>query len=308
MKLLLATTGVLVFLLGIFLGHFLSYPFDQFVMRTITTVKVFSELRDQALIGKLKTIDWSTLETKDSDELALAMKVSPVLRMKVLQEFQQSTDQIAKYHMVQLLLSAPTPELASIAQDWAMDVHNPKTRLDGFTLLRQLQPNKVSEELAIKAFYSEKDVTVLAAALSVPKYTDMPTPQLVRQVVSRLHELTLHENSEVRQFSIQRLADWDKNLRVFPEDVLRLLADSDAEVRIAAIGATSIAALRTEPVKKRLLQMLNDSHEVIDVRNAVTMNLIDFGLSDQDYVDYQTGLTSYDRRKFVSEPDTHLLR
>ena len=74
--------------------------------------------------------------------------------------------------------------------------------------------------------------------------------------------------------------------------MLRLLSDADVDVRIAAIGATSIAGLRTDPVKQRLLEILGNTEENPEVRSVAEMNLQDFNFSEDEYAAYRKALQS----------------
>ncbi len=87
----------------------------------------------------------------------------------------------------------------------------------------------------------------------------------LERVVPRLHALTQHPLSNIGQASIQRIAQWDKAQLHVTQDVLRLLSDPDVEVRLAAIGATSIASLRSR----------------------VALNLGRFALNANEYATYQ---------------------
>ena len=92
-----------------------------------------------------------------------------------------------------------------------------------------------------------------------------------------------------RSASVQALAGWDHANRHIANDVLRLLADPDPEVRIAAIGASSIASLKSDPIKKRLLGLLNDPSQMLDVRSVALMNLDRFAFTPDEHADLMVG-------------------
>jgi hypothetical protein len=283
------------FALGIGLTHAFKQPAAQAIAQLTDKASSLAGTRDAGLLARFDAIDWSQQQPPGEKEIERGMGLSAALRSHVLQQFVGSTNEIQRHQLKQLLVNAPTPELVATAQQWAGDAQSAKNRLNGFLLLGGMRPSEASQALQMKALHNEQEPQVLAKVLWSLARPDVPTPQLANQVAARLHALTQHTHSEVRRASIQRLAEWDKSLRYFPADVQRLLGEPDANVRMSAIGATSIASLNTEPVKQRLLALLGDTQQDMELRNVALMNLPRFDLNEAEYAAYQAGLTQFEK-------------
>ncbi len=284
-----------VFALGMWSAHTLMPLAAQGLAQLTDKVSVLAGRRDADLLARFDAIVWSQHQPPGEKEIERGMGLSAALRSHVLQQFVSTTNEIQRHQLKQLLVNAPTPELVATAQQWAGDAQSAKNRLNGFLLLGGMRPSEASQALQMKALHNEPDPQVLAKVLWSLARPEVPTPQLANQVAERLHALTQHTHSEVRQASIQRLADWDKSLRYFPADVQRLLGEPDANVRMSAIGATSLASLNSEPIKQRLLALLGDTRQDLEVRNVALMNLPRFDLNETEYAAYQAGLAQFEK-------------
>lgn len=232
------------------------------------------------LIAKFKAANWSKYAPPTMQEITSAIAASPALRDEVLKGFHEAADNVQRNHFCRLLRAASIPDFPAQAFSWARDSKNIKTRLSSFTFLAEEQQTPEIEELFFNAFMNEKDTQVLGQVLNLGlRRSQFPAPELVNSVVARLHTFTLHEGAEIRMGSIQRLAEWDKALRHFPADQARLLGDPVANVRIAAIGATSLSNYSSDHLKESLLRIFGNSDEPFNVRHVAYLNLDHFDLT-----------------------------
>jgi hypothetical protein len=238
-------------------------------------------------LSRFKAIDWNTPEPVGANELAAALPSNAPLRMAALERFRQEAPGLAKNNLEQLLTAQALPEVSAAAAVWAQQADSAMARADGFRLLTRLPPQPATYRLARHALEHEKDPLALAAAVWALQPLGIADPADVQQVVPRLHARTQHPVAGVRAASIQRLAQWDRARLHATQDVLRLLSDPDEDVRIAAIGASSIAALTSDSIKQRFFAMLGSTKEGAELRSIVLLQLDRFGLSPKEYATYQ---------------------
>jgi hypothetical protein len=238
-------------------------------------------------LSQFKTIDWSVHPAVGADKLAPALASSGPLRTAALERFRQEPKGITKVNLAIFLTTAPLPEISAVAAQWAQQADSASARADGFELLGRLPDQQLTYRLTRQALEQEKDPQALAAAVWNMSPQGIPDPAQVQQVVPRLHALTKHPLADVRSASIQRIAEWDRARRYATQDVLRLLSDPDEEVRMAALGAVSIASLTEDTIKQRLMEILGDAKQDAQMRSIVALNLERFGLSPKEYATYQ---------------------
>jgi hypothetical protein len=295
---------VAVFALGGWATHSLTQPVAQALAHLSGKVGLPVGTSDAELLTRFNTIDWSQPQPQGTDEIVRGLGTSAALRTQLLARWRQAGHHIERQQLQDLLLAAPIPDLAATAQQWAGDAQSANNRLNGFSLLGRMEPSAAAQALFMHALHHEQDAYVLATVVWALDRKDVPPPQVAGLVVARLHALTRHAQPEVRLVSIQRLADWDRGGRFFPADVQRLLHDPQSQVRMSAIAATSVASLSTEPVKQRLLALLNSAHEESDVRGVALMNLHRFDLNEAEYAAYRAGLTALEQASAAANART----
>lgn len=282
-----AVIGLLSFVLGLVCAESLVPSASRFNAAIVDRVGFLSSQRDERLRSEFEAINWREELPQVPTMLEQGMQTNAALRAHAVQRFLQATNTTEQFQLLNLISTAPTPDLEIKAAQWAGDANSAKARQSGFALLSRLRPSDATKPLILNALFNEQDATVLEWVVRGLARPSMPEPQLSKTVVARLHVLTQHKSANVRAASIQRLAEWDKAMREFPGDVMRLLADENSEVRTAAIGAVSIAGLRIPSVKQRLVQILADAKENDLVRSVAYMNLPDFDLNEEEYAAYQ---------------------
>lgn len=238
-------------------------------------------------LSRFKAIEWSAEPLTGADELVPALASNPSLRTAALERFRQEPAGVAKNNLAQFLTAQPLPEIIAAATEWAQQADSASARTRGFELLVRMPPQPATYRLARQALDLEKDPQALGAAIWTLSPQGVLDPAEVGRVVPRLHALTQHPLSNIREASIQRIAEWDKAQLHVTQDVLRLLSDPDVEVRLAAIGATSIASLTANSIKQRLLALLVDAKESAGLRSIVALNLQRFALNADEYATYQ---------------------
>lgn len=236
---------------------------------------------------RFNATDWSARPPAELDYLVSIWPNDSALRMAAIERYAKETSTVAKVNLEQLLTAHPLPEIRAEAMKWAQVSDNPTTRANGFNILKHLPPQTASYRLVRQAFEQENDPAVLAAVVwALQPVYDVLDPNEVRQVIPRLHELTQHPSANVRTASIQRLAQWDRAQKYIEQDVLSLLPDQDADVRIAAVGASSIAALRSDAVKQSLFAMLESHKGEDELRSIILLQLDRFSLTAKEYSKY----------------------
>lgn len=240
------------------------------------------------VLARFQAIDWSADQPAGAEPLVPALATHAPLRAAALQRYRQESAAKAKGNLQQFLMAQPVPEIVAEALAWAQQPDSAPARADGFSLLAAAPLQPQTQRVVRQALDHEKDPVVLGAAIWSLTPLGIPAPSDVQQVVPRLHALTRHSVSDVRAASIQKLAEWDRANRFFEQDAVRLLADPVEDVRTAAIGATSIAALSSKPVKRQLFNLLDKSSGQSDeLRSIVLANLSRFDLSEEEYAVYQ---------------------
>lgn len=238
-------------------------------------------------LSQFNAIDWNAQQPAGADKLVAALPGNAALRMAALQRYRQEPVGLAKFNLRQLLTAQALAEVVAAATSWAQQADDAAARADGFNLLQAMPPQPASYLLARQEIEHGKDPRALAGALGALVPVGIPDPVEVQRVVPRLHTLTQHPMADVRGVSIQRLADWDRARLHITQDVLRLMADPDTNVRIAAVGATSIAALTTDAVKARLFEILSNPKEDAELRSVVALQIDRFALNSKEYAVYQ---------------------
>ena len=238
------------------------------------------------VLSQFNTTDWSAQEPAGLDALVAALPGNAQLRQAVLERYRKETTGPVKFNLARLLSVQVHPEVVAAARAWAQQADSASARADGFNLLSHMPPTPETYLLARHALEYEQDPDALAAAIWVLDPMDIPDPVEVKRVVPRLHTLTQHAQTNVRTASIQRLAAWDRARLHFTQDAWRLMADTDKDVRLAAVGATSIAALTEDNIKTRLYEILSNPKEDAELRSAALLQLHRFGLTPKEYATY----------------------
>lgn len=289
---LLAVAGAM--LAGSALGYYSAgKPWATWLAGTSTststsTTTSSTALSDTELIAKFRALDWSTLNGTVDPRLGEALALRPAFMSEVVRLYRSEQDPRAKREMANFLSSVPPEvgtQLRAQALLWASGTDT-AGRYDGLLLLSQMPPHSKSIELALVALAEpalQTEPRLLNAAIRCLQRSDVPPPPLVRQVVARLSVLTHHSDEQVRAHAVQGLGDWDRRLAEFPLAVDRLLGDVSPDVRMAAIGATSIAGLSTAAVKDKLLRLYTDPATPLQVRDVARMNLDRFDFTEQEY-------------------------
>ena len=276
--------AALVFAIGFGTSQYLGR--GQAVQPT-TPQAASTDLSDAELLTLFQRTDWNVDPPQVSEDLSAALERSELLRAEVLKRYQQETQPRAKANIGRLAQSFP--EVASVAAGWAQQSNSASTRTDGFTLLIGLSPSAEIYRLTKEALENEKDPRVLAPATWALKYPDnVLDPAEVQKIVPRLHTLTKHPDENVRAASIQRLAEWDLSKQYIEQDVLRLATtDASKDTRIAAVGASSLASLSSNELKKAFLKLSSDHSVDSELRGVVLMQLDRFALTVDEYAAYR---------------------
>lgn len=234
-----------------------------------------------------KTTDWSAEQPEGIKELLAAMPHSLELRKKALQRYREEREGKIKTNLRQLLMAQSLPDVITSAVNWVKQTDDAMARTDGYKLLNRAAEHPEVHAVIKQGILNESNSFALAAAIWALSSPNVVDPAEVQTLVPRLHTLTQHANDDIRAASIQRLADWDRSKKYLTQDVQRLLSDSVEDVRIAAIGATSIASMTNDTLKHQLFIMLNDIKQTEELRSIVHMQLSRFGLSTVEYAAYQ---------------------
>lgn len=234
-----------------------------------------------------KSTDWSAQQPQGIKELLTAMPHSAELRTAVLQRYREEPAGKVKDNLKQFLMVQALPDVITTATAWTKKSDNAAARRDGYQLLTPAGGHPDVHPLIKQAILSETDPAALGSAIWALSTPNVADPAEVQVLVPRLHTLTQHTNDDIRAASIQKLADWDRAKQYLLQDVQRLLSDPVEDVRIAAIGATSIASLTSDSIKQQLFTLLSDIKQSEELRGIVHMQLPRFGLSTAEYAAYQ---------------------
>lgn len=244
---------------------------------------------DTVWLERLGRIKWEAPDNAAVQALSAAVAARPSLRAAVLQRYRQEQPLPAKAGLRQVLVAAgESPDLIAAALRLAQDADG-SARADGFRLLAEFNPREEAYTLARRALVEERDPAALAGALMCLRPMDVLPPQEVQHVLQRLQALNTHPSPAVRGHSVQKLADWDRSQVVAAKAVAQALADPDAEVREAAVGAVAIASLRSGPIKRAVLGILGNASEDPRVREAALLVSEQFALTQDEYATYVAG-------------------
>lgn len=240
---------------------------------------------DSELLRVLGTIDWAALPDAQVSSAAARLGADAALLDGAFHELRRAPGD-KKFALSQVIAAAPSDRVLATALQWAGETSDDDRRADGWLLLRHLGAPQVVP-LAIERMASERHERSLENVVWCIRRDEVPPPGLEAKVVRQLHRLSAHASPRVRIASIQTLGDWDRQGRFLMRSILRLLGDAEADVRIAAIGASSIQGQTAEPLKAALLKMAANIHEDAEVRNVALMNLERFGFTQRQYDAYR---------------------
>lgn len=100
-------------------------------------------------------------------------------------------------------------------------------------------------------------------------------------VLGALESSTYHESASVRGAAIEKIAAWGSTDQI--HHVERGITDSDLSVRGAAISATQNSNIKSDRLKSKLLEILNNNHEDWHLRVHAFHALREFSLSGEEY-------------------------
>jgi len=244
---------------------------------------------DAAWLDRADRMDWDTPDPAAVQALSAAVATRPALRAAVLQRYRAEPRPAAKDGLRQVLATAgESPELVAAALQLAQHA-DAAARADGYRLLAELSPREEAYALARRALVAERDPAALAGALMCLRPMEMVPPKEMQHVLQRLQALNTHPSPQVRGHSVQKLAEWDRSQTLAAGAVARALTDPDAEVREAAVGAVSIASLRSGPIKQAVLRILGNASEDPRVRGAALLVSEQFALTQDEYAAYVAG-------------------
>ena len=241
---------------------------------------------DGEMMATLRAIDWKAQNVADDPQFAKRIGRSPGLIGEVLKLFQGAPSDV-EFQIAQFLALVPSGEVRSTAMQWAQDANDAGRQRDGFFLLSQLKTDEPALSLAISHLNSQKNEQTLEHVIWSLHRVEVPKPDVAGQVAAKLAELTGHPHPPVRAASIQRLADWDREGTFVEDRLAQLLNDPDPEVRLSAIGATSIQALSTPVIKKGLLRIAADRDQEPMSRQFALSNLERFYFNSAEFDLYQ---------------------
>jgi hypothetical protein len=244
---------------------------------------------DEEWMARLDTIAWQDADRHAVQELSDAVKGNEALREAVLQRYRRASDRAAKAALRMALAADPVPALVQQATAWARE-GNPSEQADGLWLLAEIGPTEQTAALARRAVMQGQDPGLLMGALVALKPPEMPPPQEIPPVVARLRVLAQHDDPLVRALSVQKMAEWDRPRHSSPATIMKALGDRDPQVRQSAVVAVDMAALRTSDVKVRLLKLLDNPSEDLQVREAAAWVLEPFSLTPVEYATYRRNL------------------
>ena len=218
-------------------------------------------------------------------ELAHALIRSPALRQEVIERYSREARRPYRVVIKDMLVASRLPEVTEAARQLATRASD-LARGAGFELLAALEPGAESYVMARRAVETEADPGVLAGALMALRPVAPPSQTEAGAMLPRLVELSRHADPLVRAHALQQVAEWDKIGDQTTPLVVRALADGDMVVRQAAVGAVMLGRLRSDDVKRGLLQVLCDPAEDMTTRGAALFALERFPLSDAEQATY----------------------
>jgi HEAT repeats len=276
---------VLVCSMGSFYGgHTWSSNSHRIVPPSVGATQPLVEPSDADLIAKVRSIDWLAPEPGVRPLVAAALPRSKALGDELLVQLLGTASDHVRWAIADFLTSAQWKAVPAIAVEWARSPADTERRRTGFLLLSMLPPSEQSLQLALAALLSgEADVRVLPELIRNVRRSGNPAPEQALAVTARLNQLVDHPDGRVRMAAIQGLAEWDRSQRFVAAQVRRLLADPVPEVRIAAIGASSIQQMMGSDIKLRLLEMASHPGEELSVREVALMNLERFDFNASEY-------------------------
>lgn len=241
---------------------------------------------EDALLGQLREFNWAEDGAQPSPEMRAALEHSARFRSAALALYRAEKGQDRRFGLVRFLTGQPMREVHAAAMAWAKNPASAEDRLAGFELLANLPGAPESAGLVMEALFAEQDGPVLGAAVRALQREGIPPTALVARVSARLHALTRHPHAATRMHAIQQLAQWDRALRYIDADIVRLLADGDEDVRMAATGAVSLTRSVSPALKKQLLAMAANAKLGPSLRSIVLLNLEPFGLTQPEHAVY----------------------
>jgi hypothetical protein len=264
------------------LGGFASGRLSGRHSAAAPAVEVRSETQWLAAIASL---DVMQLGPGEREELLRALVTSAEVRRAVFARYLDHGDSQAAVVWRQLLTARAAPDVLEAALETAETARGGQ-RARAVELLSWLPPDVRSFELAYKLARSEKDESIVVAALMALGPPEVPSAAESQKMVAWLDTFARHPAPRARAHAVQRLAEWDKTQTVSSARALEGLSDEAAVVRTAAVGAVMLGQLRSEPLKSALLRVLADPREEMTTRAAALQALEAFALDEEEHAAY----------------------
>lgn len=218
------------------------------------------------------------------NKLQAAVDSDAAVRMELIQHYAAGADPKARYLYIQLLGGHPSQDVVDFSST-LVNSGDISRRKDGFKLLTDFPANINTYSLVKGALDKEKDPELLRYAVAAlhPVVID---PAETQSMVSRLSDLTGHPDLQVRAQSLQMLVQWDKVGSTAEEKTYQAISDDNQEVRQAAIAAIVNSHVRSERLKAKLVKIVSNTNELIDLRGDALRALEDFALNTTEYAIY----------------------
>lgn len=225
--------------------------------------------------------------------LQAQVQADPAALRDILQRFERSSSAEERRQIKIMLGSLQAPEVKAFALRLSGS-NNPEQRADGYELLQAYGLSDPALRARLhQALDAEQDPRALRMAIQTLHY-DAAFADDRQAIVSQLGRLTQHAEASVRSSSLAQLSQWQKGQEL--EGLLYpALADSDTEVRQAAISASLSAEVRSERLKTSLLQLAGNPQESAGTRDLALNALENYTLRADEKALYSQARESLGR-------------
>ncbi len=211
----------------------------------------------------------------EEDELiALVERLNndPALMADLINELRAETDPERLKRLVYILGSTGNASVLPAAEEMIYSGID-SSRNTGLDLLsRVASKNPEAMTMANNLLVSETEPDVLLATINVLAQPANTTPELRESLVTQLTPLSSHESTAVRGFSIATLARLSNDPSLAPV-FYNALYDNEPAVRSSGVYALASFPYRTPDADQKLMDMVEDDAEHIEVRRGAMLAL-----------------------------------
>jgi len=205
-------------------------------------------------------------------ELVNRLNNDPALLADLINDLRAETDPERLQRLVYILGSTANSAVLPAATEMIYSGITSSRDMGLDLLSRVASNNPEAYEVASSLLVSETEPSVIVATLNVMAKPGMATPEVRESMITQIMPLSTHESTAVRGFSVATLARLSNDPDMAPV-FFNALYDSEPAVRSSGVYAFSSFPYHTAEASQKLLDMVEDESEHMEVRRGAMLAL-----------------------------------